>query len=307
MDIDAPGGGAGPEEEEAAVEEAATRCLFEEADELQALIAAIVQASSGDSHSEARFDRARAILDKYQEMPQLLNPYLEALLAPLVQAVALAVASPEDHGVDLPTVARLIYVVSKVRGYKSVVSYFPHEVRFLEPVLHFYLQQKRESELWELRYSLLLWLSNVVLIPFHLATVDSHVLPEGLVGSMVDACQAALSETSIVREGAAFLLARLLTRPDTRQPLHRFLAWAAPALAGAATGGGQMFLEVGVLLTLAHLLKYGQRQELLPHMEAVAAIVLHHTSSSSGTLRSKLLLKVAQRIATTYLPVRRAA
>ena len=179
------------------------------------------------------------------------------------------------------------------------------QVHLLEPVFHYYLRQEATPETWELRYVLLLWLSTIVLIPFNLATVDSNDLSDGLVDSMVGACQKALSDTGIVREGAAFLLSRLLTRPDTHQQLQRFLQWTLPVLE-AGPGSTDVFLEVGVLLTLAHVLKHGQRHELLHHVDAMAAIILQQSEAggTANTLRSKLLLKIAQRIGTTYLPAR---
>ena len=65
----------------------------------------------------------------------------------------------------------LLTQVCKVRGYKTIVRFFPHEVSDLEQVtemLHF-----QEETPWEVPYILVLWLSIIVLVPFDLTTIDS--------------------------------------------------------------------------------------------------------------------------------------
>jgi hypothetical protein len=69
----------------------------------------------------------------------------------------------------------VVYHLTKVRGYKTVVKLFPHEVCELEPVLRLLQSQDQSDfETWETRYSLLLWMSMLALIPFDLKTVDSN-------------------------------------------------------------------------------------------------------------------------------------
>ncbi len=121
----------------------------------------------------------------------------------------------------------------------------------LEPTLR-YLQRQSplDFETWQTRYSLLLWLSIIVLIPFDLATVDSshgahgshgrsaaetHApstsLPSSSSPSSTPSSAAAASSSSIVaslfeiargyladagptRDMAAVLVSRLFSRPD---------------------------------------------------------------------------------------------
>ena len=66
---------------------------------------------------KARFDMARvaAYLEKHQEQPELLDPYLEDILTPLV-------ARMRQHANNdvLEDVSKVLYVLVKVRGYKTV-------------------------------------------------------------------------------------------------------------------------------------------------------------------------------------------
>ena len=132
---------------------------------------------------------------------------------------------------------------------------------------------------WEARRVVMLWLSVLVLIPFDLATVDSGsagvaapAAGGALASRLGGAASRCLAQPGGVRETAAVLLGRLLTRPDAAGDLRAFLAWAegqltAPCEAGAggaAEEARRLFLVPGVAHTLACLLKSGQRRTLLP-------------------------------------------
>jgi hypothetical protein len=75
-------------------------------------------------------------LTKYQEQPQLLDGSLEAIVLPL--AVLLrqaAVCSTAQNTSTVQEVCRMLHVLISVRGYKTVVRFFPHEAADLERVL----------------------------------------------------------------------------------------------------------------------------------------------------------------------------
>lgn len=75
-------------------------------------------------------------LTKYQEQPQLLDGSLEAIVQPL--ALLLQQAAASSTAQDAPVVQavyRMLHVLVTVRGYKTVVRFFPHEAANLERVL----------------------------------------------------------------------------------------------------------------------------------------------------------------------------
>lgn len=75
-------------------------------------------------------------LTKYQEQPQLLDGSLEAIVQPL--AVLLRQAAVSSTAQDTGTVqgvCHMLHVLISVRGYKTVVRFFPHEAADLERVL----------------------------------------------------------------------------------------------------------------------------------------------------------------------------
>jgi hypothetical protein len=161
--------------------------------------------ASGGQEAAAAFPRFAAIVSKYQEQPQLLDPLLEGLVQPLAALLRAAAAAPSaaDLGA-VRGVSRLLWQLSVVRGYKTVLRFFPNEVACFEPVVALLVHldalaspalaaapadgssgsaaaaavprlDSGAQSLWEAQYVLLLWLSMLVLIPFDIAIVDSSL------------------------------------------------------------------------------------------------------------------------------------
>eukprot|EP00741_Cyanophora_paradoxa_P003051 tig00000663_g2963.t1 len=241
------------------------------------------------SREESTAEKICAILDKYQEQPQLLDPHLETILAGTMARV-----KRRDVPADvLPRLFRVVYHITKVRGYKTCVRFFPHEVADLErTVLELEGRSAGAHGEWEARYVLLLWLSILVIIPFDLASVDSS-LGGGEAG------------------GAGAGAGRILTRPDVqKERLEAFFEWARGVLAGAAEPGASPFVAAGVLSTLAGVFKAGHRRDLAPLAPALLGPVLAAGGAGGGAaggiLQRKLAAKVAQRLALAHLPPRLA-
>uniref|UniRef100_A0A2D4KGA0 Tubulin-specific chaperone D C-terminal domain-containing protein n=1 Tax=Micrurus paraensis TaxID=1970185 RepID=A0A2D4KGA0_9SAUR len=121
---------------------------------------------------EKVLEKFKVIMDKYQEQPHLLDPHLEWMLNLLLDII--------QHEASPPLLIHLafqfLYIISKVRGYKTFLRLFPHEVADVQPVLNMLVvQNPKEYETWETRYMLLLWLSVTCLIPFDLVRLDGNI------------------------------------------------------------------------------------------------------------------------------------
>lgn len=121
---------------------------------------------------------------KYQEQSQLLDAHLESIVVPLATLMRQQAVAPEPDLDAIQGVCRLLTSLVVVRGYKTVVRFFPHEAADLERVLHVLLLVKaapaaaagddgQGAGRWEAQTILLLWLSILILTPFALSTVDS--------------------------------------------------------------------------------------------------------------------------------------
>lgn len=303
------------------------------------------------------------VLDKYLEQSTLLDPAMEKMLALTMGRARLIILSWQNkrlaeqvtapapsfpfqifRNAQLDALFAFVYVLCRLRGRKTVITFFPHEATDLEPVLHALQSQDRQDcGLWQTRYILLLWLSMLVLVPFNICSIDSGVdagqsgraqSSVTLVGAICDQATEYLRDPGPTREAAAVCLASLLKRPDMEcGQLAVFLKWAEGVLGvrdpsagaemeergqrGSGGGGleatlaapGEAFLPLGVLQTLSVLLKAGHRQNLLAFLPSLLRCLAQGPSSDLGslTLSRKLKIKLLQRVALAYLPPRVAS
>ena len=72
-------------------------------------------------------------------------------------------------------------------------------------------QNLSDSTQWSASYVLQLWMSILVLVPFDMKSIDTD---NKLTGIIIKYCMDALLTTGNLRNGAALMLARYITRPD---------------------------------------------------------------------------------------------
>lgn len=186
-------------------------------------------------------------LDKYQEQGQLLEPYLETIVSPLMniirsRTIELGVASDEILEIIKP-ICIIVYSLVTVCGYKSVIKFFPHQVSDLELAVSLLekchhtnsvtsLRQESTGEM-EAKCVTLLWLYILVLVPFDISTVDTSIANDDsltefelspLVLRIIGFCKDYLSTAGPMRTMAGLVLSRLLTRPDMPKAFTRFIS-----------------------------------------------------------------------------------
>ncbi|KAJ3217696.1 hypothetical protein HDU67_007392 [Dinochytrium kinnereticum] len=260
--------------------------------------------------------RLKAILNKYREIPHLLDQHLEKMVTPAVEYLRGTMATVEEiQQPDLKKLScrillpiyRLLYRICNVRGEKTVVRFLTHEAADLEPTLLHLASIPDTFNLWSIRYMILIWLSLIVMIPFNLSTIDStHVdgvdEGQGIVVRLVDLCKGYLGKPGKESEAAAILLARLLTRKDTVDVhLPTYVSWCSANLNNDDTA---VVLQVAILHSLCQIHKLGPRQLLLPNLDSLLGIctrmVIGKTAKSNSLIR-KLITKLCQRVGLCYL------
>jgi len=109
----------------------------------------------------------------------------------------------------------LLFNLCNVRGYKTVVKFFPHEAADMEPcveMLHF-----NNSPLYYIPCMLCLWLSMIVIVPFDINTIDSKKDGDSyeiLVKRILNLGKEQITSPGKVRDYASVMISKLLTRPD---------------------------------------------------------------------------------------------
>ncbi|ESW14847.1 hypothetical protein PHAVU_007G022200 [Phaseolus vulgaris] len=296
----------------------------------------IVKSLLNDIVSNARVSdtssvhRIRSILDKYQEQGQLLEPYLETIVSPLMniirsRTIELGTASDEILEIIKP-ICIIVYSLVTVCGYKYVIKFFPHQVSDLELAVSLLekchhtnsvtsLRQESTGEM-EAKCVTLLWLYILVLVPFDISTVDTSIASDEslaefelspLVLRILGFCKDYLSTAGPMRTMAGLVLSRLLTRPDMPKAFTSFVKWTHTVMSSVTEDLLHHFQLLGVVEALAAIFKAGSRNLLLD----VSPVVWNDTSmlyKSSDAARSpllrKYLMKLTQRIGLTALPHR---
>ncbi|KAJ7780620.1 TBCD protein [Mycena maculata] len=250
----------------------------------------------------ALFQRLSDILDEYQEQAHLLDPFLEQLVEPVVQAIKRH--AQNNTGTTDPArierVALLLYSYVKSRGYKTIIRFFPHEIAdlaFARACMGGVAQEPRQ---WALRYAVLLWLALICMIPFDLAQFDEHADGE-TADALEEIARPLLSRAGRERDGAALLLARLYTRQDTRARFGVFLTWVDECVTGATDA----FTLIGLLQVLCEVTKSGPAdlvQMNVARFFAIADAIEASPTLNSNTVVRKFKTKLVARIPLRILP-----
>ncbi|CEQ43072.1 SPOSA6832_04967 [Sporobolomyces salmonicolor] len=258
-----------------------------------------------------------AMLDEYQEQSYLLDPSLEALVSPLLDTLRQNVRRPNPRlaTARMQRLARLIYFLTKVRGAKTIVRFFPHEVTDLVLLVRLLSPSSSSpssstapsataeiaSSSWELRYVLLLWLSVAVRLPFDLARLDP-----GTGEAIEEVGMRYLGTASKERDGATEVLARFYarrvpfagSRPGWQDaPLGSLLKACEENLAKLET----VSIASGLIQTLCEVVKTASPATLNTYWPQLYQLLAFLPAGAGGPLLAKYRVKLAGRLALMRL------
>ncbi|CAH2071317.1 unnamed protein product, partial [Iphiclides podalirius] len=259
---------------------------------------------------EVDYERLYTILKQYYEQPHLLDPHLDKLLAKF-----LALIKDKDSPIGLKHATfNYMYQIIRVRGYKVVVRHLPHEVSDLLTVLTFLeAQDPNDKETWRSRFVLLLWLSIVVIIPFHMSRLDGFA-PEQpgsskkltVMERIFNICKLYACCKDSCAEASAYLASKFLIRSDVKEMyMGAFFDWACKLHSNIKE---EDTIYYGVLAAVAAVLKHGKRDDLLPFAPKLLQWVTEQNYKlHKAMLVRKYGVKIVQRIGLTFLRPRVAS
>uniref|UniRef100_A0A667WIG7 Tubulin-specific chaperone D n=1 Tax=Myripristis murdjan TaxID=586833 RepID=A0A667WIG7_9TELE len=285
---------------------------FSESAEIRALIASLPEVHGDLVTRESATQRFLVIMNRYQEQPHLLDPHLEWMLNMILDLVRNEKSPPLLVHLGF----KFLYIISKVRGYKAFMQLFPHEVADVQPVLDLLSRQDpKDTEIWETRYMLLLWLSMTCLIPFDLSRLDGHLESDGgqarepIMDRILSIAKSYLTVSDSSRDAASVLVSKFMTRPDVKQKrLGDFLDWSLTTISHSNDQSvADIVVLDGALQSLAQLFKHGKREDLLQYAPTVLqCLEQKRISESSQAMLRKLGVKLIQRLGLTFLKPRLA-
>ncbi|XP_056262068.1 tubulin-specific chaperone D isoform X2 [Pseudoliparis swirei] len=285
---------------------------FSESSETRALLSSLLEIHGDIGTVEATTQKFLVIMNRYQEQPHLLDPHLEWMLNMILEIVRSETSPPSLVHLAF----KFLYIICKVRGYKIFMQLLPHEVADVQPVLDLLSKQDPiDSETWETRYMLLLWLSMTCLIPFDLYRLDGHLesdsgkAREPTMDRILAIAKSYLLVSDSPRDAASVLVSKFMTRPDVIQKcLGDFLDWSLTTISQTNDQSMRDIMVLdGALQSLATLFKHGKRDDLLQYAPAILqCLEQKNLSESSQAMLRKLGIKLIQRLGLTFLKPRLA-
>ncbi|GBP53509.1 Tubulin-specific chaperone D [Eumeta japonica] len=176
-------------------------------------------------------------------------------------------------------------------------------------------QDPTDKETWRSRFVLLLWLSIIVIIPFHMSRLDGFT-PEQQDAScskkltvmerIFNICKKYALATDSCAEASAFLCSKFLIRSDVKELcLGAFFEWACDLHSNLQA---ESTIHYGVLAAVAAVLKHGKRDDLLPYASKLLQwVTKQNYKQHNAKLVRKYGVKIVQRIGLTFLRPRVAA
>lgn len=268
--------------------------------ELEIVLSMIAELPKVYECLEKTYEKFAEILSRYQEQPHLLDLHIPQLIE-----VLLAIIRNDSSPDGLKHAGfKYLYQICKVRTYKVFVKFLPHELSDIDFVLNMVEKQGiEEAEHWETRYMLLLWMSILVLNPFHFSRLDSAEVGDNSSLSKMerffrvckDNCRGS-DPCSII---ASFLSAKFLIRNEIKDIyLAEFFDWAFEEFNRDAIN-----IRYGTLIAIAAILKHGKREDLLPYAPKILKWILDQDfKDSTDFLKNKYYIKIVQRLGLIFMP-----
>lgn len=271
---------------------------FAEFDEVLKMIGELNQIY--DKSLEKTYEKYSGILSVYQEQPHLLDQKIPQLIEALL-AIIRTDSSPDGL---VHAGFKYLYQICKVRTFKVFVKFLPHELSDIDFVLNLLERQKiDEPEVWETRYMLLLWMSILVLNPFHFSRLDGTAAGDTETVSKMERiyriCKNNCRGNDPCSAVAAFLSAKFLVRNEIKDIyLSPFLDWTFVEMSR-----DQINVRYGTLLAISAILKHGKREDLLPYAPKILKWILEQDfKDSTDFLKNKYYIKIIQRLGLIFMP-----
>uniref|UniRef100_A0A8C6P5Q0 Tubulin-specific chaperone D n=1 Tax=Nothobranchius furzeri TaxID=105023 RepID=A0A8C6P5Q0_NOTFU len=303
-------GRSGGEEETDAIVKTCVLSGFSESSEVTTLISSLVEVHEDQRVREIVMQRFSVIMNGYQEQPHLLDPHLERMMKMLLDLVRSENSPPSLVHLSF----KCLYIICKVRGYKTFMQLFPHEVADVQPVLELMSRQDPEDlQTWETRYMLLLWLSMTCLIPFDLSRLDGHLESDGgkpresTMYRILTVAKSYLLVADCPRDAASVLISKFMTRPDVKQKcLADFLDWSLTTVSQTDDHSVRDIMALdGVLQSLVNIYTWGW--DSIDSPTVLQCLEQKRLSESSEAKPRKLAVKLIQRLGLTFLKPRLAS
>lgn len=335
LEVDDPSNDNGNENENDPAYQASStseKSMFVEHETAFQRIDILTESNGGNWPTPEKMDSAltslREILDKYLELPSLLDKYIESMVVKLTTGARNLMDDPSNivssaqqfWSSPLPRQFSALYALSKVRGRKRIQKFLPHQVEDVHVILstlqgvHTLSRNENmasldsastgQPQLWESMFVLWNWMGMLSKVPFE----SSVVIDMKSIDDLVELAKEYLSEAGPTRDMASACLASWLSRPDLEKThLEAFQVWSNKVLEEFLQDSKEVIRTMGVLQTLVTIIKVSSsdRDIMLRFIAPLRSTVMRiaETNPNNQLLR-KYLVKWWTRTGVLYMPPR---
>jgi len=302
---------------------------FKEYEVVKSLIAKLPANVKELREKEKSYEQFLYIIDCYQEQPHLIDPFLAEIFEKLIDLIKanMKYNATSTHTDQIVHEAfKYMHTLAKMRGFKKIVQYLPHEVNDFEPILDLLNRQDmKDTDNWQTRYMLLVWLSIVCMVPFDLHRFDGlnqnkSIMDRLLTITVVNRIylilflfclflfsfrfifKPYLFSSDKCQDACAFVLAKFMSRADLRDTVLPDFFQQLFTYLQTTNKNKENIPLLGVLKCLSSIYKYGKREELLKYTLPTLRHIIDEdllVSSQLAVIR-KFCIKIVQRVGITF-------
>lgn len=253
--------------------------------------------------SKRLIDSTRRLIDEFEVLPKLLD----LLLQTYISSITKVYLDVKDEKIELRMpnlgndIASLVLSLAKVRGYKFIATFFSTDVYLFRKVLDLIFSEVGSRNNDEC-YFLLLWLSNLVLVPFKLEAISGSIAARvSCIANKFINLHTSASRTQTV---ALLVLARLFTRADCTALFSEYTESAKLAWPDCNDES-----KLGYLMTFNQILKRASNVEAQSFAYIIYNdIILHDLyclvlsdMKSVNTANVRILIKVSSKVSRYHV------
>lgn len=256
--------------------------------------------------SKTSLSKLKGYINEFELSPKLLDTYIERYITLLSELYLYLYKSNKGSTTLSRDISEIIYSFSKIRGFKIITQFFPSDVYIIPFLIKI---NDGISDDYELFVNLI-WLSNLVLVPFELSRISDNLslkLLEIGVKNVEGHCNGSKNQLA-----SLILLSRLVTRSDMIKEgiLEKYiLSYVEPVWEVSSVERYQKSL--GHLMTLNKILKRSDTLLISQYLEIIIGLVRKDLSDLRiqsqknhiilNSLNATYLTKVSSKLTDFYL------
>ncbi|CUM62737.1 uncharacterized protein PRCAT00000294001 [Priceomyces carsonii] len=284
--------------------------LREEATTLTLSIVQLLNPENSFENKSVKFEvylrNLKLIINEYENYPKLLDPLVRFFTDSLTELYLKLYSSNAQSTIYTNGIGELIYELSKIRGFKFCVDCLSSDIYLFPRLLKLISHLEDSNEI----FLVLMWLSNLLLVPFPLRQV-SATLPEDLlnIGLHHALKHNNVSKTQVV---ASILVSRLLTRPDSLSDgiLSSYLSDTVQGQLDPSDSSVQA-ISLGHLIIINKIIKRAPELELAEYCDKIYNFInwnlvnlryqeQHMTDLSINNFSTFYMIKILGKLAVIY-------